>query len=226
MSAVAKDGGRGTSWKEDGEGLLRVQIKSSGSHPCVFICAGALELWRVKRNARKNILFSLLIAREFKLGDIKREKGELTEAEERLRRVAEERMKAAPFYRLLGFEVIRLKEGEAHIGLKVGPHLHNTSGIVHGGAISALCDAAAGVAIATIVESEQKRVITLEQKVNFISPAREGYLKAIGRVVHGGLRIWVSEAEVFDDSGKLIAKSIATDIVLDREELERKKNKN
>lgn len=131
-------------------------------------------------------------------------------------KIAEDRMKAAPYYRLLGLEVVGLSSGEARIGMRAGEHLHNTSGIVHGGAIASLADAASGVAVATKVKSGSRRIITIEQKVNFISQVREGYLTGIGRVVYEGGRIWVSESEIIDEGGRLVAKSVATHMVISR----------
>ena len=136
------------------------------------------------------------------------------EEEERFKKIIEDRVKAAPFYRLLGLEVVGLAPGEARISMKAGPHLHNTTGIVHGGAIAALADASSGVAMATRVPRGSKRIITVEQKVNFIAPVRKGDLVGIGRVVFDGGEIAVSESEIYDHDDRLVAKSIATHMVL------------
>lgn len=136
------------------------------------------------------------------------------EEEERFKKIIDDRVNASPFYRLLGLEVVGLAPGEARIRMKAGPHLHNTTGIVHGGAIAALADASSGVAMTTRVPRGSRRIITVEQKVNFIAPVREGDLTGIGKVVQGEGEITVSESEIFDHEGKLVAKSIATHMLL------------
>lgn len=134
--------------------------------------------------------------------------------EERFKKIIDDRVENAPFYQLLGLEVVGLAPGEARIRMKAGPHLHNTTGIVHGGAIAALADAASGVAMATVVPKGSRRIITVEQKVNFISPVRESVLTGIGKIVHSEGDICVSEADIIDHEGKLVAKSIATHMVI------------
>ena len=130
--------------------------------------------------------------------------------EERLKRIIEDRMSNAPFYELLGLSVERLAQGEAQIKMKASRRLHNTIGIVHGGAIAALADASSGVAMATLIPGGSRRIITVEQKVNFIAPVREGDLIGTGTVLWSEGDIAVSEAEIRDGEGNLVAKSIAT----------------
>jgi 1,4-dihydroxy-2-naphthoyl-CoA hydrolase len=128
--------------------------------------------------------------------------------------IIDDRVRNAPFYRLLGMEVRGLAPGEARMGMKAGPRIYNTSGIVHGGAIAALADAASGVAIATLVPKGSRRIITVEQKVNFMAPVRETDLTGVGKVVHHDGELAVSTAEIFDGEGNLAAKSIATHMVI------------
>ena len=134
--------------------------------------------------------------------------------EERFRKIVEDRFSRAPFYDLIGLSIESLSKGEARLSLKAGAHLHNTIGIVHGGAIASLADASSGVAMATLVPGGSRRVITIEQKVNFIAPAREGKLLGIGRVIWMDNDIAVSESEIRDEEGSLVAKSIATHTLL------------
>jgi uncharacterized protein (TIGR00369 family) len=136
--------------------------------------------------------------------------------EERFRKIIEDRLSGAPFYELLGLSVESLSQGEARIKMKASERLHNTTGIVHGGAIAALADAASGVAMATLIPDGSRRIITVEQKVNFIAPVREGDLIGTGRVLWSEGDIAVSEAEIQDTQGSLVAKSIATHMLTAR----------
>lgn len=81
------------------------------------------------------------------------------------------------------------------------------------GAVTSIADAAAGVALATLLDKDKERPITIELKINFCSPAFAGTLEARGEVVQKGSRIAVTEVEVKQDS-RLVAKGIATYMVL------------
>lgn len=141
--------------------------------------------------------------------------GECTpEEEERYRAILRDRVENSPFYLHMGLEVARLGRGEAEVAMPAGRALWNLGGIVHGGAISSVADAAAGVALATLLDKDTERPVTIELKVNFCSPAREGSLTARGRVVHKGGRIAVCEVDVRDDDGGLVAGGMATYMVV------------
>lgn len=135
------------------------------------------------------------------------------EEEERYKSIIRERVKDSPFYQLIGMEVTALAPGKATISMPVSRKHHNLGGIVHGGAITSVADAAAGVALATLLTPGVERPITVEIKVNFCAPVINGVLRANGSVLQKGSRIAVCEAEVLEGD-RLIAKGIATYMVL------------
>jgi uncharacterized protein (TIGR00369 family) len=139
---------------------------------------------------------------------------ETEEQEERFREIVEDRTKNSPFYTHIGMKIVGLGPGESRMRITVEDFLRNAGGIVHGGAIASLADASAGVALATLVPGGSKRVITLEQKINFMAAAWEGNLHGTGRVLRKGKEIGVVEAEVRDDKGTLVAKSMATFLII------------
>lgn len=47
-------------------------------------------------------------------------------------------------------------------------------------------------------------------KINFLRPIKSGKLIAEARNIHGGSRIFVSDVEVRNGKGNLIAKSLVT----------------
>ena len=80
---------------------------------------------------------------------------------------------------------------------------------VHGGAIASLADSAA--AWATVGSTGLEAVpITVEMKINFLAPVESGRLIAEARIVHKGKTISLSDVEVKDDKGRLVAKSLVT----------------
>jgi uncharacterized protein (TIGR00369 family) len=55
---------------------------------------------------------------------------------------------------------------------------------------------------------------TLELKINFLRPFWTGLLVARGRVVHGGRTMGMTECDVVDDQGRLIARATSTCLTL------------
>lgn len=143
------------------------------------------------------------------------------EEEERYKRVVADRVDNSPYYQLIGIEVIGLSPGRSRLRLKAGRELHNLGGIVHGGALMSLADAAAGVALATLLDKDRERPMTIELKVNFCSPAIEEELIAEGNVVRKGSRIATCESDVNTTEGRIVAKCLATYMIVDLEEAQR-----
>ena len=135
------------------------------------------------------------------------------EEEECYRAIIYDRVHNPLFYRHMGLEVTGLGRGWATFSMPAGTHLHNIGGIVHGGAITSIADAAAGVALATLLEKERERQITVELKLNFCAPVVEGTIVARGEVVQKGRHIAVCEVEVCEGE-RLVAKGISTYMIL------------
>jgi acyl-CoA thioesterase len=57
--------------------------------------------------------------------------------------------------------------------------------------------------------------VTAELKVNFLAPASAGVVIAKGRLLREGKRLIVGEAEVVDQTGRMIAKGLGTWAVMD-----------
>lgn len=134
------------------------------------------------------------------------------EEEERYRLIIRDRVENSPFYQHMGLEVTGLGPGWSTFEMPAGRHLWNVGGIVHGGAITSIADAAAGVALATVLDGRTERPVTIELKLNFCAPVREGTLQARGQVVQKGKRIAVCDVEV-TEGGRLIAKGLSTYMV-------------
>ncbi|MDD5448126.1 MAG: PaaI family thioesterase [Actinomycetota bacterium] len=135
------------------------------------------------------------------------------EEEERYKKILEDRRENSPFYSHMTLEVTGLGQGWATFRMPIGEHLLNSGGIVHGGAVCSIADAAAGVALATLLDKDLEKPVTVELKLNFIAPAKEGELTAKGTVVHKGKIIATTEVEVYNKE-RLVAKGISTFLVM------------
>lgn len=114
-----------------------------------------------------------------------------------------------PFRRLLGIEVTERGDGLATCEIaSISPDLLQAAGIVHGGALSALFDAAT-VEAARSVYPEGTGIATVEMNLNFIRPVVEGRLIATGKVEHPGRTTSVVLAQIRCND-KLIVTGRAT----------------
>jgi uncharacterized protein (TIGR00369 family) len=136
------------------------------------------------------------------------------EEEGRFKKIVEDRVKHSPFYAHIGMEVIGLAPGEARLKVGAGLHHCDEKGEIHPGVVFALADAASGVAMATQVPHGSRRVVTVEMKANFLAHAGQGELFGTGRVLQADEDIAVSEAEVRDRAGNLLATSMATFMIV------------
>lgn len=125
------------------------------------------------------------------------------------------RLEPAPVAHLIGFRLVAFEEGVARIEMEAGPQHHNPMGIVHGGILCDLADAAMGVAFAATLE-EGESFATLQLSASYLKPVREGKLVATGRVVQRGRTAGHVEAEVADGEGRAVARFAATCAVIPR----------
>jgi len=117
------------------------------------------------------------------------------------------------FGKLLGmcFEV--QSPGVINYFLKVKQEHLATPHAAHGGVISALADAALGVAGLSLVADDNKVVSTVEYKLHFMSPALAGDdLVASAKVIHRGKRILIIECDIraANRENVLLAKGLGT----------------
>jgi uncharacterized protein (TIGR00369 family) len=119
----------------------------------------------------------------------------------------------APVGELIGFRIAEAGDGRAVAVLRSGPEHFNPMGTLHGGVLCDIADAAMGYAFASTLEAGES-FTTVELKINYLRPVREARLRAEGRVVQRGRTLGYVECQVTDDSGKLVAKSSSTCLVL------------
>lgn len=119
------------------------------------------------------------------------------------------RGETCPYYRLLNIKIEEVKDGYARLEMNVEEKHLQFLGTAHGGAIGSLADSAA--AWATVGSAGLKAVpVTVEMKINFLAPVECGILTAEARIVHKGRTTSLSDVEVKDTRGRLVAKSLVT----------------
>jgi uncharacterized protein (TIGR00369 family) len=118
-----------------------------------------------------------------------------------------------PVAELIGLEEPRFENGEAIMELEAGEQHSNPMGTLHGGILCDLADAAMGMAYFSQLE-EGESFTTLELKINYLRPFWTGRLIAHGRVVSRGRTVGMTECEIVDERGRLIAKATSTCLTL------------
>jgi uncharacterized protein (TIGR00369 family) len=118
-----------------------------------------------------------------------------------------------PVAELLGIEFVGLEDGVCTMKLEADERHSNPMGTIHGGVIGDVADAAMGMAYFSQLEPGES-FTTLELKINFVRPFWTGTLLAHGRVVHRGRMVGLTECDVVDAEGRLIARASSTCMTL------------
>jgi len=114
--------------------------------------------------------------------------------------------KPSGFRRLVGYHAAVWRENYAEIELDLGPEHGNSIGIVHGGALMTILDAAMGHAATwTPIKGNARSCVTLSMTTNFLEGVSSGRIRAIGRVVSNENRIATCESEIRSETGTLMA---------------------
>jgi 1,4-dihydroxy-2-naphthoyl-CoA hydrolase len=120
---------------------------------------------------------------------------------------------AMPFGATLGIEWLASAKDEVRGRLPYRAGLTTAGGILHGGAVMALADAA-GAICAYLNLPDGASTVTIESKTNFLRAVREGHVDAVARPVHVGRTIILVETDVLDADGRLAARVTQTQAVL------------
>jgi uncharacterized protein (TIGR00369 family) len=118
-----------------------------------------------------------------------------------------------PVAKLIGFDLVDVKQGQAVITFEAGPQHANPMGTLHGGILCDIADAAMGVAFASTLSPEES-FTTVELKINFFRPVWQARLRAEGKVVRRGRTVGYVECDVVDEDGRAIAKASSTCLAL------------
>ena len=109
----------------------------------------------------------------------------------------------------LGARIAESAPGRVVLELVAGPQHRHGGGVVQGGVITQIADAAMGMSLATLQEDGIWNT-TIELKINFVRPAIEGRLRAVGRVIEMRQSLLFSEADVLDEHDRLVARASST----------------
>jgi uncharacterized protein (TIGR00369 family) len=124
----------------------------------------------------------------------------------------EDSFKLQKFMEFIGAKLKKVEPGFCEIHLPYSENLTQQDGFFHAGIISTLADNAAGYASFSLME-ENSSVLSVEFKLNLISPGIGDLLIARAKVLKSGRTLTICRADVFvvkDGVEKLCAASQAT----------------
>jgi len=111
------------------------------------------------------------------------------------------------FMSTIGATLERVALGEVDIALPFDESVAQQHGFVHAGALATIADSACGYAALSMMTPDAA-VMSVEFKINMLSPAEGPRLVARGKVVKSGRTITVCRADVFSikpEAEKLVA---------------------
>jgi uncharacterized protein (TIGR00369 family) len=112
----------------------------------------------------------------------------------------------------IGASIEAIGAGEVEIEFPYQSNLTQQNGFIHAGIISTVLDSACGYAAFSLMP-EDASVLTIEFKINLLSPAKGDRFRGYGKVKKSGRNISVAEGELyaFSDQGKkLVATMVGT----------------
>ncbi len=119
---------------------------------------------------------------------------------------------AKGFIAYCGLEAVEVGPGWLEARVVIRDEHRQQDGFIHAGVMATMADHTAGYAAYSLVP-EDRRILTIEFKINFLRPAYGDLLICRGRVIKPGRKVLICEAEVFDvrAGGEILAaKNLAT----------------
>jgi uncharacterized protein (TIGR00369 family) len=96
----------------------------------------------------------------------------------------------------LDAHLVKVSPGEVHIELPYSEAFTQQHGFIHAGILSTIADNACGYAAYTLMPAGSE-VLGVENKINFLAPAKGERFVAIGKVIKAGRTLAVCSGDVW-----------------------------
>ncbi len=103
---------------------------------------------------------------------------------------------------------LTISKGAAELIIPIQEKFYHAGGAVHGAVYFKILDDVACYAVCSLVKDVF--VSTTSFSIHFFRPVAFGKMKAIGKVINASRNAFVSEASLFNDEGKEIARGIGS----------------
>lgn len=118
-----------------------------------------------------------------------------------------------PFNALLGLKLNRVHADGVTIECAIRPEFLNGNGVLHGGVTATLADVAVGIALHRHFGGYTP-ITTVELKVNYFRPVKDGKVFARAFLMRVGSSICVGRVEILDSSKNLIGAAMVTYMII------------
>lgn len=120
----------------------------------------------------------------------------------------------SPYFQLISMNVREIGVGYSFFEIDLAKKHQQPFGLVHGGVFASIIDTAASWAIFYAIGDQNAGMTSVDLKLNFLAPAVSGKLIAKGRLIKLGKTLGYAEAEVTNESGKILAHGTCTLMIL------------
>jgi uncharacterized protein (TIGR00369 family) len=121
---------------------------------------------------------------------------------------------AMPFTALLGATVDAVAPAQVRLRLEWDAARCTAGGLLHGGALMGLADAAGGLCAFLNLPEGASGTATISSATIFLRGVRAGYVEAVARPLQLGRTVVVVETDLRDGDGRAVAKVTQTQAVL------------
>jgi uncharacterized protein (TIGR00369 family) len=121
---------------------------------------------------------------------------------------------AMPFTAVLGASVVDVAPTEVRLRLAWTAERCTAGGMLHGGALMGLADAAGGLCAFLNLPKGATGTATIRSATNFLRGVRAAHVEAVARPLQVGRTVIVVETELRDADGRAAAKVTQTQAVL------------
>jgi uncharacterized protein (TIGR00369 family) len=120
---------------------------------------------------------------------------------------------------VFGIELLEIRNGHVEARLDLRPEHLAPNEFLHAGTIITLADSCAGMGCLASLPESAVGFTTIELKTNFLATAREGALRCVAVMAHGGGRTQVWDATVSrEEDDRAIALFRCTQFLLPRDD--------
>jgi 1,4-dihydroxy-2-naphthoyl-CoA hydrolase len=119
-----------------------------------------------------------------------------------------------PFTAVLGATALQVGPDEVVLRLDWDATRCTSGGLLHGGVLMALADAAGGWCAFLNLSDGATRTATVTSSTNFLRPVPMGHIEATARPLNLGRTVIVLDTELRDAQGRLVARVTQTQAVL------------
>lgn len=120
----------------------------------------------------------------------------------------------------LGIEFTEIGDDYLVATMPIDHRTHQPMGLLHGGASAALIEGVGSMGSVLLLDTDRQAPVGVEVNANHVGGMRSGKVKAVGKIVHAGVRTHVWQVDLTDEkSGRMICTGRLTVMVVERKKM-------